>query len=76
MVGWQRHWRRAKRPRGKLSLAPKELTRLFPDLWEAKNAREALGGEEPREAYKDIIRVWGLLNAPPQPTMLGNWPMA
>ena len=59
-----------------LRLTPKELTRLFPDLWEAKNAREALGGEEPREAYKDIIRVWGLLNAPPQPTMLGNWPMA
>jgi hypothetical protein len=62
MVGWQRHWRRAKRPRGKLSLAPKELTRLFPDLWETRKAAEHWTAKNPPEAYSNIIRVWGVLN--------------
>jgi hypothetical protein len=36
-----------------LALAPKELTRLFPDLWEAKKAAERWGGEEPpRGVYR------------------------
>jgi hypothetical protein len=45
-----------------LPLAPKELTRLFPDLWVTKKAAERWIVKNPPEAYRVIIRVWGVLN--------------
>jgi hypothetical protein len=47
---------------GALPLAAKELTRLFPDLWPTKKAAERWIAKNPPEAYRDIIRVWGVLN--------------
>jgi hypothetical protein len=40
-----------------LPLAPKELTRLFPDLWEAKKAAERWAVKNPPEPCRDIVRV-------------------
>jgi len=45
-----------------LPLAPKELTRLFPALWPTKKAAERWTAKNPPKAYRDIIRVWGVLN--------------
>src|SRR5262249_46780246 len=54
-----------------LPLAPKELSRLFPHRWETRKAAERAGSprtpqrliaKNPPEAYRDIIRVWGVLN--------------
>ena len=45
-----------------LSLAPKELTRLFPALWLTKKSAERWTAKNPPKAYTDIIRVWGVLN--------------
>jgi hypothetical protein len=45
-----------------LPLAAKELSRLFPDLWATKKAAERWIVKNPPEAYRDIIRVWGVLN--------------
>jgi hypothetical protein len=58
-----------------LPLASKELCRLFPDLWATKKAAERWIVKNPPEAYRDIIRVWGVLNAyrPPGQT---NWSRA
>jgi hypothetical protein len=55
---------------GALPLAAKELTCLFPDLWPTKKAAERWIAKNPPEAYKDIIRVWGVLNTyrPPSQT--------
>jgi hypothetical protein len=46
-----------------LPLAPTELTRLFPALWATKKAAERWIAKNPPEAIRDIIRVWGVLNA-------------
>jgi hypothetical protein len=46
-----------------LSLAAKELTRLFPALWETRKAAEHWTAKNPPEANRNIIRVWGVLNA-------------
>jgi hypothetical protein len=43
-------------------LAAKELSRLFPALWATKKAAERWIVKNPPEAYRDIIRVWGVLN--------------
>jgi broad specificity phosphatase PhoE len=43
-------------------LAAKELSRLFPDLWATKKADERWIVKNPPEAYRDMIRVWGVLN--------------
>ena len=45
-----------------LSLAPKQLSRLFPHLWDTDKAAEHWARKNPLEAYRDIIRVWGVLN--------------
>ena len=45
-----------------LPLAPKELTRLFPDLWPTNKTAERWAAKNPPKAYRDIIRVWGVLN--------------
>jgi len=45
-----------------LPLAAAELARLFPHLWATKKAAERWIVKNPPEAYKDIIRVWGVLN--------------
>jgi hypothetical protein len=46
-----------------LPLAAKELCRLFANLWATKKAAERWFEKNPLKAYKDIIRVWGVLNA-------------
>ena len=53
-----------------LPLAPKELTRLFPTLWNTRKAAEHWTAKNPLEAHSNIIRVWGVLNAyrPPRQT--------
>ena len=45
-----------------LPLAAKELSRLFPTLWATKKAAERWVAKNPPKAYRDIIRVWGVLN--------------
>ena len=45
-----------------LPLAAKELCRLFPDLWATKKAAERWIVKNPPKAYRDIIRVCGVLN--------------
>jgi hypothetical protein len=45
-----------------LPLAAQELTRLFPALWNTKKAAERWIAKNPPKAYRDIIRVWGVLN--------------
>jgi len=54
----------ASRARGwdALPLATKELTRLFPDPWETRKAAGRWLAKNPPKAYRDIIRVWGVLN--------------
>jgi hypothetical protein len=53
-----------------LPLAAKELARLFLDLWPTKKAAERWIAKNPPKAYRDIIRVWGVLNTyrPPSQT--------
>ena len=43
-----------------LPLAPRELDRLFPGLWETEKAAERWLAKNPPEAHIDIIRVWGV----------------
>jgi hypothetical protein len=45
-----------------LPLAAKEMTRLFPRLWITRKAAERWIAKNPLKAYRDIIRVWGVLN--------------
>jgi len=45
-----------------LPLPAKELGRLFPSLWPTPKAAERWGAKNPPKAYRDIIRVWGVLN--------------
>lgn len=45
-----------------LPLAAKQLSRLFPALWATKKAAERWIVKNPPKAYRDIIRVWGVLN--------------
>jgi hypothetical protein len=45
-----------------LPLAAKEMSRLFPDLWATTKAAKRWLEKEPLKLYRDIIRVWGLLN--------------
>ena len=45
-----------------LPLASKEMSRLFPNLWATKKAAERWLAKNPPEPYRDIIRVWGVLN--------------
>ena len=45
-----------------LPLAAKEMSRLFPNLWATKKAGERWTVKNPPRAYRDIIRVWGVLN--------------
>jgi hypothetical protein len=44
-----------------LPLAPRELSRLFPNLWGSAKAAERWLAKNPLEAYRDIIRVWGVI---------------
>jgi hypothetical protein len=46
-----------------LPLAPRQLSRLFPDLWDTEKAAQRWIAKNPPEAYRDIIRVWGVLNS-------------
>jgi len=46
-----------------LPFAASELTRLFPALWETRKAAEHWTAKNPPEANRNIIRVWGVLNA-------------
>jgi hypothetical protein len=43
-------------------LAAGEMSRLFPHLWDTKKAAERWLAKNPPEAYRDIIRVSGVLN--------------
>ena len=45
-----------------LPLAAKELCRLFADLWATRKAAERWIVKNPPKAYRDVIRVWGVLN--------------
>jgi hypothetical protein len=45
-----------------LPLAPRELSRRFPLLWQTAKAAERWIAKNPPEAIRDIIRVWGVLN--------------
>ena len=45
-----------------LPLAPRELARQFPLLWQTAKAAESWIAKNPPEAIRDIIRVWGVLN--------------
>jgi hypothetical protein len=45
-----------------LPLAAKQLHRLFARLWATKKAAERWLEKDPLKAYRDIIRVWGVLN--------------
>jgi hypothetical protein len=44
-----------------LPLAPKELCRLFPALWDTAKAAERWTAKDPQKAYIDIIRFGGFL---------------
>ena len=44
-----------------LPLAPRELNRLFPDLWDTAKAAKRWSEKKPHEATSNIIRLWGLL---------------
>jgi hypothetical protein len=45
-----------------LPLAAKKLCWLFPRLWDTEKAAERWIAKNPPEAYRDMIRVWGVLN--------------
>jgi hypothetical protein len=45
-----------------LPLAAKQLRRLFPKLWKTNKAAEDWGRKNPLNRYRDIIRVWGVLD--------------
>ena len=45
-----------------LPLAPRALAQLLPKLWGSEKAAERWLAKNPPEAYRDIIRVWGVLN--------------
>jgi len=45
-----------------LPLAPKELHRLFPELWRTRKAAEDWARKNPLISSISIIRVWGVLN--------------
>ena len=45
-----------------LPLAQKELSRLFPELWETTKAAERWVARNPLIPLMNIIRVWGVLN--------------
>src|SRR6266478_2131871 len=45
-----------------LPLAPLELARRFPLVWQTAKAAARWIAKNPPEAYRDIIRVWGVLN--------------
>jgi len=47
---------------GALPLAPKQLSRLFPHLWDTQKAAERWLDKNPLEPHRDIIRVWGVLD--------------
>jgi hypothetical protein len=51
------------RGRDAMPLAPRALAQLLPELWGSKKAAERWAAKNPPEAYRDIIRVWGVLNA-------------
>jgi hypothetical protein len=38
------------------------LSGFFPELWETEKAAERWIVKNPPKAYRDIIRVWGVLN--------------
>src|SRR5580704_14189472 len=51
------------------AFAPRELSRVLSHVWEGEKPPNA-GSLASPEAYRDIIRVWGVLNAyrpPPLP---------
>ena len=45
-----------------LPLAPKELTRLFPELWRTRKAAEDWARKNPLNPSLSSIRLWGVLN--------------
>jgi hypothetical protein len=45
-----------------LPLAPKELHRLFPELWGTNKAAEDWGRKNPLTSSISIMRLWGVLN--------------
>jgi len=45
-----------------LPLAAKETAQRFPSLWSTSKAAERWLAKNPPQAYRDIIRVWGVLN--------------
>ena len=55
-----------------LPLAAKGMSRLFPHLWATKKSAERWLAKNPPEAYRDIIRVWGVLKTY-RPTGQTRW---
>jgi hypothetical protein len=45
-----------------LPLAARALAQLLPELWGSRKAAERWLAKNPPEAYRDVIRVWGVLN--------------
>jgi hypothetical protein len=43
-------------------LAPKELSRLFPEWWATERAAGRWLSKNPLTPYVSVIRVWGVLN--------------
>jgi hypothetical protein len=58
-----------------LPLSAKEMSRLFPSLWATKKAAERWIVKNPPKAYRDIIRVWGVLKTY-RPTGQTRWSRA
>jgi hypothetical protein len=46
---------------GCAAAAARALAQLLPKLWGSKKAAERWLAKNPPEAYRDIIRVWGVL---------------
>jgi hypothetical protein len=58
-----------------LPLAPKQLTWLFPELWDTQKAAERWLAKTPPEAIRDGVRVWRVLNGY-RPKGQTNWSKA
>jgi hypothetical protein len=64
------------RGRDALPLAARDLLRLFPNLWTTKKAAERWTAKNPPEAYRDMIRVWGVFTDYRHSGRHGRWSKA
>jgi hypothetical protein len=59
-----------------LPLTAKGLSRLFPNLWGSGKAAERWAAKNPLKAYRDIIRVWGVIRDYRRSGGHGRWSKA